>query len=181
MEFHKRLLAVALLISVFPAFGASLCHKDEKTYFSCTVKGDKTISLCGSTDVLDDNDKPLPTAWLQYRFGTSAKLELVYPITKTDSVMKFESEYHHPYHGFVYSLIFVNDGVGYTLDDTHTEDVDSVGIIVGPPEDMVLHPEKLPKTDKPPFSGHAKRMCLKKDEQPAFDELVMALEPPDAP
>lgn len=52
----------------------TLCTPDENILFQCTLKT-KLLSLCASKDFAPDRGT------LQYRFGTSKKLDLVYPAT----------------------------------------------------------------------------------------------------
>lgn len=66
-----------LLAAAMPAFaqgsGAdSLCVTGENALFTCPI-GKKRVSVCASKDL--DESKGV----MQYRFGTSDKLELVYP------------------------------------------------------------------------------------------------------
>lgn len=71
-------VASTLLALVFvtpPALGSdnfSLCSKSEINYSSCRI-GTKIASFCLSGDVSEKG------GYLQYRFGTKAKIELVYP------------------------------------------------------------------------------------------------------
>src|SRR5919106_687690 len=52
----------------------SLCERDEKIVFSCTVgKAAKTVSLCSSKELTKD------TGYMKYRFGLPGKIELEYP------------------------------------------------------------------------------------------------------
>ncbi|MCE3607699.1 hypothetical protein LXA47_29470 [Massilia sp. P8910] len=50
----------------------SLCSKEEKVAFSCRV-GNKIASLCASADLSDTS------GYVQYRYGTKNKVELLYP------------------------------------------------------------------------------------------------------
>lgn len=60
----------------------SLCKANENVLFSCSL-GKKTVSLCTS----DNGTAP---EYLEYRFGTPAKIELSYKGTATDSPLKFK-------------------------------------------------------------------------------------------
>lgn len=48
---------------------ASHCSDKERVVFTCTTSSKKIISFCASSD----------NKYLQYRFGTSDKIELLYP------------------------------------------------------------------------------------------------------
>lgn len=52
---------------------SSLCDAGEQVVFSCELKAGKKVALCAQAGI------PLPGAQLQYRFGTSDKLEFRYP------------------------------------------------------------------------------------------------------
>ena len=52
----------------------SLCHKDEWIVFSCSVKKDKIVSVCASSDLTPT------TGYMQYRFGSyNQKPDMIYP------------------------------------------------------------------------------------------------------
>lgn len=51
----------------------SLCRFNEKTYFSCSVKGGKMIAVCGSRIITETR------GYLQYRFGKENAIELALP------------------------------------------------------------------------------------------------------
>ncbi|MDO8990668.1 MAG: hypothetical protein Q7U91_13675 [Sideroxyarcus sp.] len=53
----------------------SLCRFNERTYFSCSVKGGKTVSVCGSRIINESR------GYLQYRFGKRGAIELALPET----------------------------------------------------------------------------------------------------
>ncbi|MBX7149235.1 hypothetical protein K1X76_09110 [bacterium] len=68
----KIITFLGLYLWAFNTMAMGLCDKAEVTYFSCPVKGGKTLSVCGK--------KAGETlTFLQYRFGTAQKKELVYP------------------------------------------------------------------------------------------------------
>jgi hypothetical protein len=81
-----------LFIFLFPlasakSYSATLCTADEVVLFSCNTKTkNRIISLCGS---IKTNG---PTSYIQYRFGTQKRLELVYPTDKRPAVKLFTTE-----------------------------------------------------------------------------------------
>lgn len=86
-----------------------LCLANETNYFSCKIKNSPGIvSLCG-------NSESETRRWLQYRFGRASKLELVYPVSKRDSVGKFYGQSHHANEGGDNTISFRNKGVGYSV------------------------------------------------------------------
>jgi hypothetical protein len=54
----------------------TLCESQEAIYFSCPLPNGKVVSVCAS-----GNKKP-SSGYVQYRYGTPEKLELVYPQSK---------------------------------------------------------------------------------------------------
>ena len=65
---------------------ASLCTADERVYFSCQAgKGSARIALCGQVKGSADGVR----GFLQYRFGTRAHLDMVYPSARDESLDKF--------------------------------------------------------------------------------------------
>ena len=77
MALWKFSLALVLLAAVAPSALSSttLCTKTERTHFSCKVAKDKLLSVCGSRLLT------AKSGYIQYRFGTPSKVELVYPPT----------------------------------------------------------------------------------------------------
>lgn len=63
---------------------ASLCNREEKTLFSCALKGSrKLLSICGSGR-LDAN-----SGYLQYRFGRAGDVEFEFPKEKKGTQAAF--------------------------------------------------------------------------------------------
>ncbi|QOT78824.1 hypothetical protein [Cupriavidus basilensis] len=74
--YRSHRLFGALLLSMFSLTATardSLCTKDEQVAFSCTVKGNKLVSLCASPDLSKTK------GYVQYRFGKKGAVELAYP------------------------------------------------------------------------------------------------------
>ena len=77
-----------------PIFAGTHCKPNETVYFSCTLKKSlKIVSLCGSVS-LNLNEKE-DARWLQYRFGKSGKLEFTFPLSKRNSLRKFDGDWHY--------------------------------------------------------------------------------------
>jgi len=74
-----RLILIFLLLACPSSYAAdklsSLCDKNEIEVFNCKLKN-KTLSLCGASNLKQVNE-------FKYRFGTSKKLELIYPNAQT--------------------------------------------------------------------------------------------------
>lgn len=62
------LLLGCTALSPVGAAESPLCDRDHPTVFGCAVSGGKAVALCGK-----------PPQWLQYRFGTAARVELAFP------------------------------------------------------------------------------------------------------
>ncbi len=61
----------------------TLCSDDEDIYFSCPLKGGKTVSVCAR-----GNSKPTAGS-VQYRYGVPGNIEMVYPKTAMPPKGKF--------------------------------------------------------------------------------------------
>jgi hypothetical protein len=73
-------LLAGLILSAAPVAAATLCQPDEQVLFSCAVKlKDRIVSLCAAKDL------SATKGYLQYRFGTSGKIELQFPETRENS------------------------------------------------------------------------------------------------
>lgn len=73
------LLAASQIAFAAPA--PSHCRGGETTYFNCSIKGGKVVSLCGK-------DVDGPGSYLQYRYGAAGRAtELVYPPARNDASM----------------------------------------------------------------------------------------------
>ena len=84
-------LAAMVLHALRPANAAdfirvdTLCERGEQVLFSCLIdrKPAKILSLCGSMDL------DAKRGYLQYRFGTTTKIELEYPPSPKNSQNAF--------------------------------------------------------------------------------------------
>jgi hypothetical protein len=104
-------LMPALPGSAAPA--ASLCQAGEQVYFACTVgKGPRQLALCGRL-----SGSPEASGYLQYRFGTPAHLDLVYPARREGSLERFSwrRDYMKTRRMESYELAFRNGRYGYTV------------------------------------------------------------------
>ena len=92
----------------------SLCAKDEKIVFSCSLKRSmKIVSLCSSQNLTKDG------GYLQYRFGAPGKIELESPENRADSRKAFK--YSHYFRALVDSteISFSRNGYTYTVFDEY--------------------------------------------------------------
>lgn len=76
----------------------TLCALDESVVFSCST-GKKMVSVCASKDL------NATQGWLQYRYGTSSKLDLVFP----------EVDTHPKYFSVANTIIYSGGGGGAYL------------------------------------------------------------------
>ena len=92
----------------------NLCKATEKVIFSCTVQnGKKILSVCGTPKLTKTE------GYLQYRFGTKSKLELVYPSTTKGTQEQFYWLYLPGTDGSGSELSFNNHGYNYTISSTY--------------------------------------------------------------
>lgn len=103
----------ALLTASTPPPPATLVRPGETTLFAFQTKSGKTAALCRGPK----------GAYLVYRFGTAAKVELQYPAKLDASSWKkftyWSYQRGNPYLGIA-ELKFENQGVQYTLSDHST-------------------------------------------------------------
>lgn len=96
----------------------TLCGKTERVIFACVLRRPaKIVSVCASKDLTRD------TGYVQYRFGSPAKIELEYPKDRTGTQQKFE--YTHYMRALVdlNEINFSVDGVDYSVvDDYNAEE-----------------------------------------------------------
>ena len=89
MNTIKFLIFFIILFPLVSAksYSATLCTADEVILFTCNTKTkNRIISLCGT---IKTNG---PTSYIQYRFGTKKRLELVYPADKKPPGKLFTTE-----------------------------------------------------------------------------------------
>jgi hypothetical protein len=152
-------LVALMLCAPLAATAASLCSKGEVDYFSCKVAGSaKSISLCGSALHAAGGKGIGADAWLQYRYGTPGKPELVYPAKKEPLSRHFEG--HSMYTGdiLISALTFKRDADLYEVIDS--QDNTFVGV-TGPGKAFKFDcdgPATGPRTAKQPFAAVAKEL-----------------------
>lgn len=92
----------------------SLCGKNEKVIFTCPVKpANKIVSLCASMPVTKTD------GYLQYRFGTPARIELEFPKERAGSQKAFDYNHYFRAQVDLTEISFSIDGYGYTLFDNY--------------------------------------------------------------
>jgi hypothetical protein len=90
----------------------SLCAKEEKVVFSCTLKNAKVVSLCSSTKLSKTE------GYLQYRFGGSGKIELEYPKEREATQKAFKYSHYFRAQVDLTEISFTIDRYVYTIFDT---------------------------------------------------------------
>ena len=98
-------LALSMLGSAVQAAPTTLCHPDEKVWFSCRIGPEQTVSLCGTTNTL------------QYRFGTAQHLALQFPAAASQGYSAFRWAHHTRLQADRTEVSFRHRGVDYTLFD----------------------------------------------------------------
>jgi hypothetical protein len=96
----------------------SLCAKDERILFSCTIKGAgkhpaKIASLCSSRDI--DKER----GYLQYRFGSPDKVELEFPKDRQGTQQQFRYSHYFRYQIDLTEITFQIDIYEYSVFDTY--------------------------------------------------------------
>jgi len=88
----------------------TLCAKGEKVVFSCSFNtSGKIVSLCSS-------QKLTKTAgYIQYRFGTTSKVELEYPNQRVETQKAFEYSHYFRYQVDRIGISFSTNGYTYNL------------------------------------------------------------------
>lgn len=114
MRRHHVLALLTVAISG-QTLAETLCKPKEVVFYSCRIAGtQKLVSLCGNA--LDDQNG----FWLQYRFGTIGKLELVHPKIRGNTVPVFSESGFEVTHlrrsgGWDSEVSFATSGWSYTV------------------------------------------------------------------
>lgn len=118
MNITAALLFFCYLAIPCVAFGKdSLCKQGEIVFFSCKVKdSQKTISICGNRQMGVDTAIPVTSEdWIQYRFGTSQNVEMVYPAKKAGALEKFSYLFQNSNQNYIEELSFQILTYSYTV------------------------------------------------------------------
>lgn len=92
----------------------TLCAKTERVIFACVLRRPaKIVSVCASKDLTRD------TGYVQYRFGSPAKIELEYPKDRTGTQQKFEYTHYFRAQVDLNEIKFSVDGVDYSVEDDY--------------------------------------------------------------
>ena len=92
----------------------TLCAKTERVIFACVLRRPaKIVSVCASKDLTRD------TGYVQYRFGSPAKIELEYPKDRTGTQQKFEYTHYIRAQVDLNEINFSVDGVDYSVVDDY--------------------------------------------------------------
>ena len=127
----------------------SLCAKDERILFSCTVKRTaKIISLCSSREL--DKER----GYLQYRFGLPGKVELEFPQGRQGTQQQFHYSHYFRYQVDLTEIKFQIDITEYSIFDTYNGEakpaVAQQGVnitVIGKTKDTTFVCRSKPKTD----------------------------------
>jgi hypothetical protein len=79
-----------LALACHASAAESLCAPTEQVFFNCRIKDSpKLLSVCGRGAEKATQGAAVPGAYLEYRFGSRDKPELVFPKTREGSLDKF--------------------------------------------------------------------------------------------
>ena len=160
---HKNIsIAISLILLAAnnaAAEPSSLCKKNENIYFSCTTRSGKIISLCGDAFGQDEFGRPteMDNPWLQYRFGSPAKIELSYPPQKRNSLKNFHSDKIRAMRGEIRldAVFFASAGFAYSVEKVVSDNGEIFeGVNVGDAQDSGIatggkHKKQLPHVSIP--------------------------------
>ena len=138
---HLCILWVVILCALFVTVPAtpvsqlqagSLCQRDEKVVFSCTVsKAAKIVSLCASKQLTKEQ------GYLQYRFGLPDKIELEYPKQRGRPQDAFEYSHYFRAQFDQTEISFSLNGYEYSVVDDYNGEQKpaqhSQGVTITPP------------------------------------------------
>jgi hypothetical protein len=109
MKALALITALALVpVLAHAAAPVGLCSASETVFLSCRTKEKKWISLCGA----------LPKS-VQYRFGTRARPELLYPEKAEEGPQKLRYAHYFRFQVDRMEVSFSNLGVEYSVFDYH--------------------------------------------------------------
>jgi hypothetical protein len=97
---------------------STLCAKTERVIFACVLRRPaKIVSVCAAKNLTRE------TGYVQYRFGSPAKIELEYPKERTGTQQKFEFTHYMRALVDLNEINFSVDGVDYSIiDDYNAEE-----------------------------------------------------------
>ena len=175
IQITSRMIAISALlmgVSQLSLSAESLCGRNETTFFSCTTKGGRIVSLCGDGFILEHSDfEANDDSWLQYRFGLPGAIELSYPSRRKNSLDKFQGDWGSALQGSVSwrSIAFVSSGIGYKVEYLVPESQKSFeGVRIGDPKKLDIQFAGTRKASYP----QATIPCVGKAHDEKFDGLV---------
>lgn len=125
MKKFNVIVCASLLSAAFGAQSQTLCADGEDSVFSCEI-GKKILSICGSKDL--DHEK----GWMQYRFGTSEKLDLIYPEKNEHPKKHFKSNrlYSSVEQSLIQELQFKRSNTEYAVYTQEIKGKKEAGVVV---------------------------------------------------
>jgi hypothetical protein len=106
------LIGLALSSKVF-ALDVSLCGKNDKIFFSCTISNGKKLSLCGVKDKGSDKYS------IFYRYGKSGHVEMKHPSNSIGGNGLFTYVNYHRYQVEYSRIYFKNGNYLYAIYQNH--------------------------------------------------------------
>ena len=122
---RKNIIFSVFFLTSIGVQAQTLCAPEEMNILSCEV-GKKILSVCGSKDL--DEEK----GWMQYRFGTNEKLDLVYPEKNEHPKKAFKSNrlYSSVEQSLIQELQFKKSNTSYTVYTQEIKGKKEAGIVV---------------------------------------------------
>ena len=97
-----------------PRQTTSLCARDERVIFACTLRQTtKIVSVCASKDLTNER------GYLQYRFGLPGKVELEFPRDRANTQQQFEYSHYFRARVDLTEINFTVNGVSYSVFDDY--------------------------------------------------------------
>ncbi len=140
-----RILFIVFICSSAVCHGSqqwALCEAHEKLVFGC-VTGKKVASICASPDVTST------TGYVQYRYGTVGRLELVYPDHRKPPKGHFFFSRTDYSGGEENRIRFNNDGYDYVVFNNTVRTNFKAGEPNNPQESAGIFTRRTGKTSRP--------------------------------
>ncbi|MEN9689048.1 MAG: hypothetical protein RI998_1045 [Pseudomonadota bacterium] len=137
----KHSIFAVFLLTSLGVQAQTLCAAEEMNLFSCDI-GKKVLSVCGSKDLSAEQ------GWMEYRFGTSEKLEMVYPEKRAHPQKTFKANrlYSSVEQSLIQELQFKKSNTTYTVYTQEIKGKKEAGVMVTTSKDVTLKCKSLKGT-----------------------------------
>ncbi len=185
MNIIHQVTILILLVASWPLYSDQThCKTNEKILINCSIKSsEKILSLCGNGAELEYGKDDIE-AEIQYRFGRTNDIELVFPKIMSGSAKSFKQ--HRDSHGWMglslYEVSFSISGNKYAIfrheSNTKYSEIDKNADIVGGDEKTGFQQRTVGIWVDPSSGGDVKLLC--DTQKPNFKmnlfELLSVLE-----